>query len=140
MTKTSEGTKLVKNAGDTMQEIVSSVQRVTDIMGEITAASSEQSAGIDQVNQAVTSMDETTQQNAALVEEAAAAAESLVDQAQSLMATVNQFNLAGGGSGSKDRRAPDSGMRKPAKSQPKAAPVEAKTAKTGTNDSEWEEF
>ncbi|WP_088178458.1 methyl-accepting chemotaxis protein [Methylotenera sp. L2L1] len=94
--KTAEGTKQVENAGATMQEIVTSVQRVTDIMGEITAASIEQSAGIDQVNNAITSMDEVTQQNAALVEEAAAAAESLVDQAVGLMDTVSAFKLSGG--------------------------------------------
>lgn len=139
--KTTEGTKQVEEAGSTMEEIVSSVQRVTDIMGEITAASSEQSAGIDQVNQAVTSMDETTQQNAALVEEAAAAAESLVDQAVSLMETVNEFNLTGTGGAKTERRASNSPMRRPSP-QPtaKAAPVKAKAAKTGTNDSEWEEF
>jgi len=93
--KTAEGTKQVENAGATMQEIVNSVQRVTDIMGEITAASIEQSAGIDQVNNAITSMDEVTQQNAALVEQAAAAAESLVDQAVALMDTVSAFKLSG---------------------------------------------
>ncbi|ACT48161.1 methyl-accepting chemotaxis protein [Methylotenera mobilis] len=93
--KTAEGTKQVENAGATMQEIVTSVQRVTDIMGEITAASIEQSAGIDQVNNAITSMDEVTQQNAALVEQAAAAAESLVDQAVALMDTVSAFKLSG---------------------------------------------
>jgi methyl-accepting chemotaxis protein len=96
--KTAEGTKQVENAGATMQEIVTSVQRVTDIMGEITAASIEQSAGIDQVNNAITSMDEVTQQNAALVEEAAAAAESLVDQAVGLMDTVSAFKLTAGAS------------------------------------------
>jgi methyl-accepting chemotaxis protein len=93
--KTAEGTQQVETAGNTMHEIVSSVQRVTDIMAEITAASVEQSAGIDQVNQAVTSMDEVTQQNAALVEEAAAAAESLVEQASSLIDTVSAFKLSG---------------------------------------------
>jgi methyl-accepting chemotaxis protein len=96
--KTAEGTKQVENAGATMQEIVTSVQRVTDIMGEIAAASVEQSAGIDQVNNAITSMDEVTQQNAALVEEAAAAAESLVDQAVGLMDTVSAFKLSSSGS------------------------------------------
>ena len=97
VSKTAEGTKQVETAGNTMQEIVASVQRVTDIMGEITAASVEQSQGIDQVNAAVTSMDEATQQNAALVEQAAAAAESLVDQASNLMDTVSAFQLSRGG-------------------------------------------
>lgn len=95
VSKTAEGTKQVETAGNTMQEIVASVQRVTDIMGEISAASIEQSAGINQVNTAVTSMDEVTQQNAALVEQAAAAAESLVEQAVSLIETVNVFKLNG---------------------------------------------
>jgi methyl-accepting chemotaxis protein len=95
VSKTAEGTQQVETAGNTMHEIVSSVQRVTDIMAEITAASTEQSAGINQVNQAVTSMDEVTQQNAALVEEAAAAAESLVEQAESLIDVVSAFKLSG---------------------------------------------
>jgi methyl-accepting chemotaxis protein len=76
-----------------MNEIVSAVKRVTDIMSEITAASSEQSAGIEQVNQAIVQMDETTQQNAALVEEAAAAAEAMQEQTGSLMRAVSVFKL-----------------------------------------------
>jgi methyl-accepting chemotaxis protein len=76
-----------------MQEIVESVKRVTDIMAEITAASQEQSSGIEQVNQAIAQMDQVTQQNAALVEEAAAAAESMQNQAASLMQTVSVFKL-----------------------------------------------
>jgi methyl-accepting chemotaxis protein len=94
--KVGAGTKLVDEAGKTMQEIVSSVKRVTDIMGEITAASQEQSAGIEQVNQAITQMDEVTQQNSALVEQAAAAAESMQEQAQNLMQSVSVFKLADG--------------------------------------------
>jgi methyl-accepting chemotaxis protein len=93
VSKTAEGTKQVETAGNTMQDIVTSVQRVTDIMGEITAASVEQSQGIDQVNAAVTSMDEVTQQNAALVEQATAASESLVEQAMGLIETVSVFRL-----------------------------------------------
>jgi methyl-accepting chemotaxis protein len=92
--KTALGTTQVEAAGKTMAEIVSSVQRVSDIMSEIAAASVEQSQGIDQVNNAITSMDEVTQQNAALVEQAAAAAESLVDQAVGLMETVGSFKLS----------------------------------------------
>jgi|APLak6261669570_1056073.scaffolds.fasta_scaffold03131_1 methyl-accepting chemotaxis protein len=94
VSKTAQGTTQVEAAGKTMAEIVSSVQRVSDIMSEIAAASIEQSQGIDQVNNAITSMDEVTQQNAALVEEAAAAAESLVDQAVGLMETVGSFKLS----------------------------------------------
>jgi methyl-accepting chemotaxis protein len=89
--KVGNGTRLVDEAGKTMEEIVSSIKRVTDIMSEITAASQEQSAGIEQVNQAVVQMDEVTQQNAALVEEAAAAAESMEEQAQNLMKAVSIF-------------------------------------------------
>jgi methyl-accepting chemotaxis protein len=91
--KTTEGTRQVETAGSTMQEIVTSVQRVTDIISEISAASQEQSSGINQVNDAVTSMDDVTQQNTALVEEAAAAAESLMEQAEELMNTMSVFNL-----------------------------------------------
>ncbi|SDM94848.1 methyl-accepting chemotaxis protein [Janthinobacterium sp. OK676] len=87
------GSRLVHDAGKTMDEVVTSVRQVADIMQEITAASAEQSAGIEQVNQAVLQMDQVTQQNAALVEEAAAAAESLQDQAQTLTELVGVFRL-----------------------------------------------
>jgi methyl-accepting chemotaxis protein len=147
VSKTAEGTKLVEDAGSTMQEIVESVQRVTDIMGEISAASTEQSAGIDQVNTAITSMDEVTQQNAALVEQAAAAAESLVDQAVNLMDVVGSFKLKGA-SHMSERRTSNSPMRakspsRPAAShQPAAKPTPARVAaRTGTDDADaWEEF
>jgi methyl-accepting chemotaxis protein len=91
--KVEQGNKQAAQAGSTMDEVVSSVQRVTDIMSEISAASREQSQGIEEVNQAITQMDETTQQNAALVEQAAAAAKSLQDQAGHLEGLVNQFQL-----------------------------------------------
>jgi len=87
------GSKLVEAAGASMNDIVSSVQRVTDIIGEITAAASEQSDGIGQVNNAVVQLDQMTQQNAALVEESAAAAESLKDQAHRLTEVVSVFRL-----------------------------------------------
>jgi methyl-accepting chemotaxis protein len=87
------GSKLVAQAGSTMDEVVNSVKRVTDIMAEISAASQEQSGGIEQVNQAISQMDQVTQQNAALVEEAAAAAEFLQEQASSLAQTVGVFKL-----------------------------------------------
>jgi methyl-accepting chemotaxis protein len=146
VSKTSEGTKLVEDAGQTMQEIVDSVQRVTDIMGEISAASTEQSTGIDQVNTAITNMDEVTQQNAALVEEAAAAAESLVEQANSLMETVNGYKVKG--LQRQDRRASNSPMRLPAKPANSSAVTKSTSkqaeqkivAKTGTDDGDWEEF
>ena len=91
--KVESGSKLVDQAGKTMEEIVGSIKRVTDIMGEITAASQEQSAGIEQVNQAITQMDEVTQQNAALVEQAAAAAESMQEQAENLGRSVGSFQM-----------------------------------------------
>jgi uncharacterized phage infection (PIP) family protein YhgE len=78
-----------------MREIVESVKRVTDIMGEITAASEEQTSGIEQINQAITQMDATTQQNASLVEEAAAASQALQDQASNLAQVVSVFKLDG---------------------------------------------
>jgi methyl-accepting chemotaxis protein len=91
--KVETGSKLVADAGQTMSEIVGSVQRVSDIIGEITAAAGEQSDGIGQVNVAVTQLDQMTQQNAALVEESAAAAESLKDQAARLGQVVQIFRL-----------------------------------------------
>jgi methyl-accepting chemotaxis protein len=91
--KVDAGSRLVAEAGITMSEVVDSVKRVTDIMAEITAASHEQSTGIEQVNQAVGQMDQVTQQNAALVEEAAAAADSLREQAANLAQVVSVFKL-----------------------------------------------
>ena len=95
--KVAAGTQLVGAAGDTMDEIVGSVRRVTDIMTEISAASAEQESGIMQVNQAISEMDSATQQNAALVEQAAAASESMQDQARQLEQLVNIFKLEGAG-------------------------------------------
>ncbi len=89
------GSQLVHEAGSTMTEIMASVQRVTDIIGEISAAAGEQSSGIGQVNGAVTQLDQMTQQNAALVEQSAAAAESLREQAERLAGVVGTFKLAG---------------------------------------------
>ncbi len=88
-----EGKDLVENAGGTMQSLVDAVKRVTDIISEISAASEEQSRGIEQVNIAIAQMDQTTQQNAAMVEEAAAAAQSMQEQAQLLRDVVNTFRL-----------------------------------------------
>jgi len=93
----SQGCQLVEQAGSTMDEIVVHVRRVADLMGEITTASSEQSSGVEQINQAVGQMDQVTQQNAALVEEAAAAAQSLEQQAQQLVHAVSVFRLDGMG-------------------------------------------
>jgi methyl-accepting chemotaxis protein len=91
-----QGTALVDKAGETMTEVVTSIKRVTDIMGEISAASNEQSLGVNQVGEAVSQMDQATQQNAALVEEMAAAASSLKSQAEDLVKVVAVFKLDGG--------------------------------------------
>jgi methyl-accepting chemotaxis protein len=91
--KVQDGSQLVEEAGHTTQEIVTSIKRVTDIMAEISAASLEQSSGIEQVNTAISQMDDVTQQNAALVEEASAAAESLEEQARQLVQVVASFRL-----------------------------------------------
>ncbi len=90
-----QGTVLVDKAGVTMTEVVNSIRRVTDIMGEISAASREQSSGVAQVGEAVTQMDQATQQNAALVEQMAAAASSLKSQASDLVSAVSVFKIAG---------------------------------------------
>ena len=96
MDKVEEGSLQVSQAGQTMDEIVSSVQRVTTMIGEITHAATEQSSGLGQVNQAVSELDRMTQQNAALVEQSAAAAESLKDQAARLAGLVATFRLEQG--------------------------------------------
>ena len=100
--KVDTGNRLVAQAGGAMKEIVSSVQRVTDIISEIVMASQEQASGINQVNVAITHLDETTQQNSALVEQAAAAAESLNEQVQLLVAAMGVFKL--------DHRKPEQAM------------------------------
>jgi methyl-accepting chemotaxis protein len=137
---------------------VSSVKRVTDIMAEIAAASIEQSSGIEQVNQAITKMDEVTQQNAALVEEAAAAAESLEEQAHVLSQAVSVFQVnevadagRGGGGAQADRRGPDRAKNvarlpkaAPSKkaAKPAAKPVARASKVVGGADAEgeWEDF
>jgi methyl-accepting chemotaxis protein len=118
------GTVLVDQAGTTMTNVVSSIKRVTDLMGEISAASNEQAAGVSQVGEAVQQMDQVTQQNAALVEEMAAAASSLKSQAQELVQTVAVFKLEQGAAASFAPRAATprhtpSQQRPAAKSMPK---------------------
>ncbi|AZY51675.1 methyl-accepting chemotaxis protein [Bordetella avium] len=93
VSKVGMGARQVENAGATMRDIVNSVRRVSDIMGEITAASAEQSIGIEQVNQAVSQMDANTQQNAAMVEQAAAASGAMQEQARELLGSVSAFKL-----------------------------------------------
>ena len=145
--KVEGGSKLVAQAGQTMAEIVCSIKRVTDIMSEITAASLEQSQGIEQVNTAITQMDQVIQQNAALVEEAAAAAESLQEQAQNLAVSVGTFKMDNAVAVSVRRpamvSAPSRAVRKGvAKAVPsrvsKAKPADK--PKGGDGDGEWAEF
>ena len=120
--KVDAGSDLVGQAGSIMDEVVTSVRRVTDVMGEITAASHEQSVGIDEINRAVTQMDEVTQQNAALVEEAAAAAQSLQEQATRLTTAVGVFRLnADARVAPVTRAAAPSAVAKPVTSKPAAA-------------------
>ena len=153
-----QGTALVAQAGTTMEEIVTSIKRVTDIMGEISSASSEQSTGVSQVGEAVTQMDQVTQQNAALVEESAAAAASLKHQAQQLVQAVSVFSLGGAAAAvaaanasavqrpsATERRSPQRAVNvtRPAFGKVKGAPAAAPaasppTARTGTDD--WESF
>ncbi|WP_250499485.1 methyl-accepting chemotaxis protein [Caballeronia sp. GAWG1-5s-s] len=145
------GTTLVDEAGRTMNEIIGAVQRVTDIMGEIAAASAEQSTGIEQVSRAVTQMDEVTQQNAALVEEAAAAAQSLEDQAARLRQAVAVFQVAeGAGLAAASLQVPATVSTKPKRVAPPAAAVKpaasvrpaasAKPAALSTAGGDWETF
>jgi len=101
--KVDAGTRLVDQAGATMEQVVGSIRRVTGIMADIASASQEQTTGIEQVNQAIAQMDETTQQNAALVEQSAAAAASLQEQAARLAQAVDVFKLARGPAGSAPR-------------------------------------
>ena len=139
--KVEAGSKLVDQAGRTMDDIVASITRVTDIMSEITAASSEQSAGIEQVNQAITQMDQVTQQNAALVEEAAAAAESMQEQAASLSAVVSIFKLDAASAAANRPRAPVKAVKASAAVTPAVAPRQlASTARRAAPVDEWESF
>ena len=130
--KVEAGSKLVDSAGATMQDIVVSVQRVADLMGEIASASQEQSQGIAQVNATVTQMDDATQQNAALVEEAAAAAQSLQDQAARLAQVVSVFKLEEAGQAAQPQPQPRRAAHKPALPTPSRPAAPASDA--------WEEF
>jgi len=135
------GAKLVEQAGTTMQEIVESIQRVTDIMVGISTASIEQSSGIEQINQAITNMDDVTQQNAALVEEAASAAQSLQDQAVNLNEVVSVFKLDHTQTTTERRSANKVQMIKTTKSQFEVGKsVPALMRQANTNEQDWEEF
>jgi methyl-accepting chemotaxis protein len=151
--RVAQGTALVDQAGTTMQQVVSSIKQVADIMGEIDAASTEQSAGVQQVGEAVSLMDQTTQQNAALVEESAAAAESLRGQARQLVDVVAVFSLRPGDAGDVSAdSAPARAVFHAKASAPKhqraaplrpaaapARPVKAEPATTGA-DADWAAF
>jgi len=160
--KVEAGSKLVDEAGATMSEIVASITRVTDIMSEITAASQEQSGGIAQVNEAITDMDQSTQQNAALVEQAAAAAEAMMEQAAHLSEVVSAFKLDAGAMALGAAQAPSAKaapaakpatravvLAKPAatpvakpaaKPMAQAAPQPARKRANAPTADEWEEF
>jgi methyl-accepting chemotaxis protein len=147
--KVDAGTLLVDKAGRTMDEVVTSVKRVTDIIGEIAAASAEQTAGIEQVNGAITAMDQATQQNAALVEQSAAAAAAVRDQAATLTRATAGFVLAGDAA---PEAAPSTVRHLPVTKKTAPAPVKsaakAAAAKTVTPirraatkpEADWEEF
>jgi methyl-accepting chemotaxis protein len=109
--KVSEGTKLVDESGKVLGEIVTRVKKVTDVMAEIADSSREQASGIEQVNRTVSSMDASTQQNAALVEEATAAAQALNEQAMSLVKLIGRYRLGPPAAGSHAARAADAGVR-----------------------------
>jgi methyl-accepting chemotaxis protein-1 (serine sensor receptor) len=152
VTKVDAGSRLVDDAGNTMEEIVLSIKGVADIMAEITAASSEQSDGISQVNIAITKMDEAVQQNAALVEEAAAAAGSMQDQANTLNEAVSIFKLRENENAkhAPTKQAFSASPVKPASSfpkSPKPAPLHSLSNQASVNQGkkqnsnvDWEEF
>ena len=133
--KVAVGTALVDKAGITMEEVVVSIKRVTDIMAEISAASTEQTSGIEQVNLAITQMDNVTQQNAALVEEVAAAAESMEEQAQQLSELVGTFRVSGDlASVARPQTQRAHPTRQRSRAVPKALP------KPSHVDDDWKEF
>ncbi|MCA8863091.1 MULTISPECIES: methyl-accepting chemotaxis protein [unclassified Halomonas] len=145
-----EGSALVESAGETMREVVASVRRVTDIMDEISAASQEQSSGIEQVNQAVAQMDEVTQQNAALVQQASSAASSLEEQAARLESVVSAFRLAEGDSRTQHapltspqrslQRATQHSPQHASKQQPVLLRPAPRSQQTSSVDQDWESF
>ncbi len=146
--KVDEGSKLVDESGRTLDEIVNAVKKVTDIVAEIAAASREQSSGIEQVNKAVMQMDQTTQQNAALVEEASAASQAIVQQAQALNGMIARYNVGDEGAARPAKAVAAAAERRSA-ARPwgnRAAPAAAKVSltaparKTVGEDTEWKEF
>jgi methyl-accepting chemotaxis protein len=140
VSKADTGAKLVDRAGATMDEIVASVRSVTDIMGEITAASQEQTSGIEQINIAVSEMDEVTQQNASLVEEAAAVAEAMQEQAAKLAQVVSVFRLDVAGSASTAVFASTAQAAKAAPAARFRARIAAPARSAATPKTSWEAF
>jgi methyl-accepting chemotaxis protein len=148
VSKVETGTKLVDQAGDTMDEIVSSVKKVSDLIAEIAAASQEQSAGIGQINTAVAQMEQVVQQNASLVEEASAATESMKEQAAGLLDTVSRFRLEEEAAPLTPlhRAAPLPGAPGAIKVRPNALPpayaqaIGASPRKARAQSPQWEEF
>jgi methyl-accepting chemotaxis protein len=145
--KVAAGSKLVGDAGATMQEIVESVKRVTDIMAEITSASQEQTSGIEQINMAIVQMDQVTQQNASLVEEAAAASESMQEQAAKLAKAVAVFSIDRAPVAPAARAAAAATTPKPLRPAARAvtpvhqpAKKQLSAAKAAPVEAEWEEF
>ncbi|MBD8627152.1 MCP four helix bundle domain-containing protein [Oxalobacteraceae sp. CFBP 8753] len=139
--KVNIGNELVSKAGATMTQVVGSIERVTTIMGDISAAGQEQDAGIEQINQAVTEMDAVTQQNAALVEQAAAASTSLQEQAAQLARVVSIFQLADTDAASAAARVPDRPRKQVANvavSTARAQPT--RRAPASTAELAWEQF
>jgi methyl-accepting chemotaxis protein len=148
VSKVEDGTVLVNESGSTLKEIVASVQRVTDMIADITVASEEQSSGIDQVNKAITQMDEMTQQNAALVEQASASGESMAEQANGMRQLLSFFNT--GGSHGMASAKPSLHSVAGSKSSPNtrspaySEKMQVNSVPTGNgfadNSEEWEEF
>ena len=152
--KVEEGSSLVTQSGSTLEQIVSSVKKVTDIVAEIAAASNEQSAGIEQVNKAVMQLDELTQQNAALVEQASAASQSMAEQARGLNDSMKRYQVddeaapaavssrsapparAAAAASAAERRKPS----RPWTASAKPAAPAARAAASGTDDAVWKEF
>jgi methyl-accepting chemotaxis protein len=141
VSKVEAGSKQVDQAGATMNEVVAAVKRVTDIMYEISAASKEQSSGIEQVNQAIIQMDEVTQQNAALVEQASAAAESMRVQAQDLAKIVSVFKLPEQQKSSVEREEATLDFRKMPAARAAIVPIKRqRISAKASDDADWKEF
>jgi methyl-accepting chemotaxis protein-1 (serine sensor receptor) len=146
--KVDSGTRLVDNAGKTMQDIVDAVKQVNDLVAEIAAASQEQSSGIEQVNTAVTQMDQVVQQNASLVEEATAATQSMDAQARALLEVVSRFRLSGGSAAPvvlepvrvAPSREPRPASSQPASLRPAYAGMLGDASPAAAGRGEWQEF